>query len=482
MSKKLILLILVLALGLTGSIAIAVEQVWREAEAADSIAPPLGTYPDDTFDLNPVNTAGGKGKPSGGKYIGTTGDIDGNNDLIYTEGAKYSFTVRGGTYKIIARVSNVQDDSFWVRLPAATTNTKNNNNGWILWNGIKPKTPDWHWVQVHSSDDSSKIVHFTLPAGTHTVEWMHRENENFLDGFVITDNLELDPATLPDVIPQAPEVSEKASNPCPADKEQDVPCKAVLVWTPGKYAPAADGHRIYLGENIDDITQGLESTLQKDTLQGTPQDINKYPTTGTLNLEFGKTYYWRVDEANSTAGWDTGDVWQFTVEPRTIKLTPAQIKAVTAISKDSNDVRAEKTIDLSGLDADDTHSTNSKDMWLSKSNLNEKPWIQYELDKVYKLHKMSVWNYNAAGADVRYGVKDAVIEYSTDGTNWTKLGSYDFAIATGEPEYMHNTTIDFKNVTARYVKITANSNHNGGTIDRCGLSEVRFFRIPPDLR
>ncbi len=314
MCKKTILLVLVVSFSLAGSIASATEEVWREAEAADKIASPLKIYPDEVSD--PVKAAGGQGEPSGGKYIGTTGNIKGNNDLIYTEGAKYNVTVKGGTYKIVARVSNVEDDSFWMRIPTATTNTKNNSSGWVLWNGIKPKTPDWHWVEVHSSDDSSQVVHFTLPAGTHTVEWLHRENESFLDGFVITDNLQLNPATLPNIIAEVPKVLAKASNPSPADKEPNVPCKVVLSWTPGKYAPATDGHRIYLSKDFNDVNEGLAAALQKDSVEGTPQDSSKYPTTGTLNLGFDKTYYWRVDEANSTSGWDIGDIWQFTtVQP-----------------------------------------------------------------------------------------------------------------------------------------------------------------------
>jgi len=43
------------------------------------------------------------------------------------------------------------------------------------------------------------------------------------------------------------------------------------------------------------------------------QDIERYPAEGTLDLDLGRTYFWRVDEANSVTGWDTGDLWHFTV-------------------------------------------------------------------------------------------------------------------------------------------------------------------------
>jgi hypothetical protein len=478
MYKKLVLLGLVVAFSLAASGACAADEIWREAESADKIAPPMKIYPDEVSD--PVNAAGGQGEPSGGKYIGTDGKVKGNNDLIYAEGAKFNITVKGGTYKIVARVSNVQDDSFWMRIPTATTNTKNNSNGWVSWNGIRPQTADWHWVEVHSSDDNKQVVQFTLSAGTHTVEWLHRENENFLDGFVVTDNLQLDPATLLDVVRAVP--LEKASKPCPANRKQNVPCKVVLGWTPGKYAPAKDGHRIYFSEDVKDVNQGLAAALQKDSVEGTPQDSNKYPTTGTLDLGFGKTYYWRVDEANSATGWDKGNIWQFTVEPLNKELTSAQIKAATAVSKDSNDVGPEKTIDRSGLDANDAHSTKLTDMWLSKSHSQGQGWIKYEFDKPYKLHKMLVWNYNGTGTSTGCGFKNVTIEYSTSGSDWTQLGSYEFAIASGGPNYVPNTTIDFAGKDAQFVRVTANSNHSNGALDKYGLSEVRFFYIPELVR
>ena len=86
-------------------------------------------------------------------------------------------------------------------------------------------------------------------------------------------------------------------------------------------------------------------------------------------------------------------------------------------------------------------------MWLSKKN--ETPiWIQYEFDAVYSLHEMWVWNQNQmTELDNGNGAKDVTIEVSTDGTTWTALeGVPEFAQATGEPNYVHNTTVDFGGV------------------------------------
>jgi len=91
---------------------------------------------------------------------------------------------------------------------------------------------------------------------------------------------------------------------------------------------------------------------------------------------------------------------------------------------------------------------------------------------------MLVWNHNSSlELSIGFGVKEATIEYSTDGTSWTTLGTHEFARAPGTPGYAADTTVDLSGVVAKYVKITANSNW-GGFMPQYGLSEVRFFYVP----
>jgi len=166
-------------------------EIWFEAEAADSITEPMKVYP--AAGVDPVNVAGGKGEPSGGLYIGTTSDVPGNNDAPGTQDiATYTFTVpSAGTYAIWGRVSNVDDDSLWVHIPDGQYDVPVHSSGWIQWNSIEPETADWHWVRVHSDDaPDNAVVNVTLTAGQHTILWAHRENENFLDAFFITDKLD----------------------------------------------------------------------------------------------------------------------------------------------------------------------------------------------------------------------------------------------------------------------------------------------------
>ena len=140
----------------------------------------------------------------------------------------------------------------------------------------------------------------------------------------------------------------------------------------------------------------------------------------------------------------------------------------------------EKTVDGSGIDKNDGHSTNATDMWLSASAPPN--WIQYQFDKVYKLYDVKVWNSNQPIESLMgFGAKDVKVEYSTDGTTWTQLqGVPQFARAPGAAGYAANTTVSLGGVMAKYVKLTINSSWGG--MAAAGLSEVRFSYIPVQAR
>ena len=72
----------------------------------------------------------------------------------------YTFTVAGGTYKVAGRViSNGGNDSFWVRIPSATTQTTNHASGWVMWAGLSQEVV-WGWEDVFSDNDV--VVRITL--------------------------------------------------------------------------------------------------------------------------------------------------------------------------------------------------------------------------------------------------------------------------------------------------------------------------------
>ncbi|MCL5281260.1 MAG: discoidin domain-containing protein, partial [Planctomycetes bacterium] len=136
----------------------------------------------------------------------------------------------------------------------------------------------------------------------------------------------------------------------------------------------------------------------------------------------------------------------------------------------------ERTVDGSGLDKNDGHSTDQKDMWWSTgASLN---WIQYEFDRIYPLHEMWVWNFNSMLEPfMGFGAKTVKIEYSTDGTTWMALANVpEFAKAPGKAGYTANTIVSFAAVPARFVKLTIEKNWSS-TAPQTGLSEVRFYCI-----
>jgi hypothetical protein len=257
-----------------------------------------------------------------------------------------------------------------------------------------------------------------------------------------------------------------AWNPIPADASDDVLATTDLAWTPGDFAVA---HTVYFGTSMEDV-----NTANPGVLVGEALTDNRFDPG---HLEFGQTYYWRVDEVNGAPDRTVfaGDVWSFTVEPQAI---PVEQLSVTA-SGASAGMEASNTINGSGLDELGQHNTAPTDMWLT--GLDES-WIQYEFDRPHKLHALQVWNSNQTiESFIGFGIKEAIIETSIDGTAWTPVPNVEpFAKAPGLPMYTPNTTVDLSGIVARYVKVIPQSAH--GTTGQTGLSEVRFLTIPMEAR
>ncbi|MCL5282433.1 MAG: hypothetical protein M1376_21300, partial [Planctomycetes bacterium] len=310
--------------------------------------------------------------------------------------------------------------------------------------------------------------------------------------------------------------ADKAASPSPKDGATDVLRDGtILTWSPGGAAAKFD---VYFGSNLQYVTQ-VERTAPvyvQASLGQTATSFNPGP------LELGKTYYWRVDQVNdvdpNAVTVSPGEVWSFLVEVPVQQVVP--VAATTSCSIYEN-MGPEKTIDGSGL-VDGKHSTSMEDMWLSCSPAPEqvdpnsfvgKPldpqdpnspivgqpidpndpnsplvaapvvmvtpevWIQYEFDRIQKLQEMHIWNWNSTAEKYfGLGVKDANILVSDDGATWTDLGRFAFAAATGKDDYAYNTVIDFKGISAKFVRILMKSSQRGTY--EFGLSEVQFFSYP----
>jgi hypothetical protein len=265
-----------------------------------------------------------------------------------------------------------------------------------------------------------------------------------------------------------------ATHPVPAHGAADVPRDAALGWRPGQFA---NTHDVYFGTSFEDVNaagrQSPPGVLVSQDQKGTTFE-------SAALLEFDTTYYWRIDEVNAAPDYTIfkGEVWSFTTEP-----VGYPIANVVATSNGASDAVStpQRTVDGSGINADDQASVRATDMWLAYPPAEGTLYIQYEFDSLYKLHEMLVWNYNVQFEPILgFGLKDVTVAYSENGTDWTALGDVEFARATATTTYTANTIVSFGGVAARYVRLNVNSGY--GLMGQYGLSEVRFMYIPAYAR
>ncbi|UCD52023.1 MAG: discoidin domain-containing protein [Phycisphaerales bacterium] len=258
-------------------------------------------------------------------------------------------------------------------------------------------------------------------------------------------------------------------SPYPPSGATGVILSPILSWTPT--APGLQ-YDVYFGQDEQAVANATTESL--DVYCG--RQPSERTTYEPGRLEWGMTYYWRIDEVDETGPgriWK-GDVSYFTAVPFGWPIEDIVVSSNTDWVEGSG---PQNTINNSGLNSRGQHSTLSADMWLSIPDGGDPVYIQYQFDRVYKLHEMLVWNWNEEFEPVLgFGVKDMTIAYSEDGEAWTSLGEAVLAQAPGEDRYTHGAAIDFGGVTAKYVRLTVRSSHGGR--GQVGLSEVRFLYIP----
>jgi len=162
------------------------EEIWLEAEAATTMGANWKIYDDPTS--------------SGGRHIGSEdGDGDDNSTPPGVEWvASYDFEVAGGTYKMLFRAQQANSDSFWVRIPTATSQNLEDQDlpgtGWVRFDAIDVPRGEWGWDEVYSELSHGmqvfEVMNYTLPAGAHTLEIAKREDGVFLDAILITNDVD----------------------------------------------------------------------------------------------------------------------------------------------------------------------------------------------------------------------------------------------------------------------------------------------------
>ena len=99
----------------------------------------------------------------------------------------------------------------------------------------------------------------------------------------------------------------KASNPNPANGATDVTDTPTLRWKAGEQAAQ---HQIFFGTDRDTVANADTTTV--GIYRGTQSLENTSYVPTEAPLEWEKTYYWKVNEANGVDLWG-GSVWSFTV-------------------------------------------------------------------------------------------------------------------------------------------------------------------------
>jgi hypothetical protein len=144
--------------------------------------------------------------------------------------------------------------------------------------------------------------------GVTTSNWLGKSIDLTIGGLYLTGYLDdfriYDRELSQDEIVKMASPSE-AWRPSPADGATDVEPTPTLSWKPGVNAAK---HDVYFGGNFDDVNSA--TTSSPAAIYKGRQDPNKYPFTTELN--WGQTYYWRIDEVNDPNFW-RGSVWSFTV-------------------------------------------------------------------------------------------------------------------------------------------------------------------------
>ncbi len=111
-----------------------------------------------------------------------------------------------------------------------------------------------------------------------------------------------------DLIPQpAFSLALRASGPSPGNGAADVPQTSTLSWSAGEMATH---HDVYFGADRTAVAQATSETAAIYQGRQTVDDATFDPGP----LEWGKTYYWRIDEVDASEAdspWQ-GSVWSFT--------------------------------------------------------------------------------------------------------------------------------------------------------------------------
>jgi hypothetical protein len=193
-------------------------------------------------------------------------------------------------------------------------------------------------------------------------------------------------------------------------------------------------------------------------------------------LDFETTYYWRIDEVNAAPTTRSSRATSGASPP-----SRSPIRSRTSSPPATGSRRGagpEKTVDGSGLDADDQHSTTAPTCGWPAPAMNPvhpvrvRPRLQAPRDARLELQR-------PVRADARLRAQGRHRRVLRRRRGLDRAGRRAVRQATARATYAANTG-RFQGVAARYVRLTVNS--GWGMMGQYGLSEVRFLYIPAQAR
>jgi hypothetical protein len=228
-------------------------------------------------------------------------DLSGDPVLTATEG---TIDHNWGDAEVAAGLSDQVSARWTADLEAPFTETyrliTSTDDGVRLW--FDGKLVIDNWTDHGTTDDSAQV---SLIAG----QIYHIRMEWYENGGGAVAQLSWQSPTLGrQIIPQGwLQLPLYAAGPSPANAGPHAPQDAVLQWIAGE---EATDHEVYFGTDATAVANADTST--PDIYKGRQKADKTAFDPGTL--EWGKTYYWRVDEinaANAASPWK-GRVWSFT--------------------------------------------------------------------------------------------------------------------------------------------------------------------------
>jgi len=291
---------IVLVLGLCGSIAVAQENQIVNGEFDDDLNS-WDLYGATGFNLEVVQGAA----------------LSGNNAIMVDVLDASATTAIGFAQQMIGLV---QGDMYPIGFTAKAEQDREMVVLFQLW---KQEIPQWLtlWETTVQLTTSPQSFNFEYQHDTETTidnsEWrvdiyfMLKGAYWTMEGSDLNAKVWVDRIYFgAEILPQRVDI---ASNPSPEDGAIHMENWVAFQWTP---SDSAVSHNVYMGDNFDDVNDGLEDTFRvnKPTANyfaGFPN--SPYPD----GLVPGTTYYWRIDEVNDAdpnSPWK-GKVWSFTWMP-----------------------------------------------------------------------------------------------------------------------------------------------------------------------